>query len=619
MNLPVVNNNSTDKIVTVIEKGNDVSLFRLELLKNVILTEMQFQDQFFRRFAADVINNIGFLQTLPDLVEYQNLTVDEIKRGNLAIIERFDLFTEFQNLTVDEIKASNSKLTNSFDTLIESGRQQRETLQRSMRAGLANVAGILKDSLALEKEKFDLERLNALRAEESRLEAREVEPAAGKEKEEKKESSFLGGILLAIAGIISGFVVGFIDSLKKTLAFASATLKGGFLKIITLLKETSLFKTIQFYYSATVTTIAGVFKNLFNLIKNSNFVQAVLSVVDDIKKYFNLIRNTPIFDADDRAIVDTIKNIAAKVKNFAMNFLRIGDAAAEVGKIVSSIAGKVIGVFQSIKTFVVDTASKVGTWLKNISGISTFFGKVGVILGKIFFPLTLILTLWDTIKGAIEGFEKEGIIGGIKGALGGLISSIVGVPLNLLKDLFSWIAEKLGFEGISKALDSFDFVTLIKGGIEGIFNFFKNTFEFIGSLFSLEKVKEVLGNVGNFFMRIFGGIVEFLASIAEKIPGVGAGIAEAIRKLKPEETPAAAPTATPTPSGGLAGAQVQASSQAVEASKGSAPVVVTNAPTSINAPTSTSMNSQTFVPATPRRSRPSPTGYDYSDPIMLGA
>ncbi len=611
MNLPALNDQSTDRIVDIVKKSSDINIFRLDLFKSAMISELQFQDQFLRRSVVEIVSRLDFLNNLPLLIEYQDLAIDQMKATN----EKLDLFAEFQNLTVDQIKESNLKLAGSFDELIESGRQQRETLQRSIRGGLANVAGILKDSLALEQDKFELEKLNALRAAEDRMEKRVEEEKPEEKIEKPKEGSFLSGILLAIAGIITGFVVGFVDSLKKTLSFATGVLKNGFLSIVKLIKDTSFFKMVQFYFSSTVTTIVNVFKNIFEAVKRTNFFQAIISVVDDIKKYFNLIRNTPIFDADDRAIVDVIKNIAAKIKSFAMNFLRIGDAAAEVGKTVSSIAGKVIGVFQTIKTFVVDTASKVGTWLKNISGISTFFGKVGVILGKIFFPLTLILTLWDTIKGAIEGFQKEGIIGGIKGAISGLLSSIVGVPLNLLKDLVSWIAEKLGFEGVAKALDSFDFVTLIKDGINGIFNFFKNTFEFIGSLFSLDKVKEVLGNVGDFFSKVFGAIVEFLASIAEYIPIKGKDIAASIRQFKPAEVPAG----TPTPSGGLAGAEVQTKSQEVEAVRSSAPVIVTNAPTSINAPTSTSMNSQTFVPASPRRSRPSPTSYDYEDPVMLGA
>ena len=66
----------------------------------------------------------------------------------------------------------------------------------------------------------------------------------------------------------------------------------------------------------------------------------------------------------------------------------------------------------------------------------------------------------DAVKGFMEGFSEEGIVGGLAGAFEGVITGLVAVPLDLLKGLVSWIAGKLGFEGLSEKLDSFSFAEM---------------------------------------------------------------------------------------------------------------------------------------------------------------
>ena len=76
------------------------------------------------------------------------------------------------------------------------------------------------------------------------------------------------------------------------------------------------------------------------------------------------------------------------------------------------------------------------------------------------------MTLWDTVKGMMEGFEENGIIGGFYGAVEGLINSVIMAPLDLIKDLVSWVLEKLGFDGAAETLDSFSFVDIFSSVME---------------------------------------------------------------------------------------------------------------------------------------------------------
>ena len=72
-------------------------------------------------------------------------------------------------------------------------------------------------------------------------------------------------------------------------------------------------------------------------------------------------------------------------------------------------------------------------------------------------------TLWDTVKGAIAGFEEGGIVGGISGAIKGFFNSLITAPLDMLKDAVAWVLDLFGFENAAKVLDSFSFTDTFNG------------------------------------------------------------------------------------------------------------------------------------------------------------
>jgi hypothetical protein len=138
---------------------------------------------------------------------------------------------------------------------------------------------------------------------------------------------------------------------------------------------------------------------------------------------------------------------------------RIADAFGGAGKTLSGLFGegtkfgKAMSALKSAFTFAED--SKI---LKLLQGF-------GGVLKKIFLPIGLIFTAYDTIKGAIEGYEEEGFVGALTGAVSGLLGSIVGAPLNLIKSITLWIGKKLGIlseEDAAKFDEAFDFEQMIK-------------------------------------------------------------------------------------------------------------------------------------------------------------
>jgi len=181
------------------------------------------------------------------------------------------------------------------------------------------------------------------------------------------------------------------------------------------------------------------------------------------------------------------------------------------------------GAVKSLKDFVLAPIKAVGTSLRSLKGaipgggvsklmkpvtstLKTIFGVIknvakvaggfGRTLGRLFLPITVVMALFDTFKGAMAGFDKysekgflEGIIGGLFGGIAGFLKGFIGLPLDLLKDGISWIAGKLGFENFSEQLDSFSFSELI----------------------------------GNLFTSITDTIVGFIGSIKDSIADIGIG------------------------------------------------------------------------------------------------
>jgi len=174
-----------------------------------------------------------------------------------------------------------------------------------------------------------------------------------------------------------------------------------------------------------------------------------------------------------KPISNVFNNIAKSkwIKDLAKDFKLAGKQVTDFFsgfKKLFSNANRLIKLFT--------TGSAFGS-LFNFSGIvesiSKFFGRFAKTFrafSRIFRPLALIVAVFDTITGAIEGFKAEGIKGAIAGGLKGFYGTFVGGFFDLIKDITSWIAKQFGADKLSEFLDSFSFEQLIKGFIDAIFH-----------------------------------------------------------------------------------------------------------------------------------------------------
>ena len=257
-----------------------------------------------------------------------------------------------------------------------------------------------------------------------------------------------------IAGILAGIGIGaitligaFFAQLAKEVKFLDTLLKGGLSKAFAPIK--TFFNNLGGKFKATklgktIDAFLDTVKNLFKVSDIKGFKG--LAVFEDLQKTFG------------RATRPIIK---------------IVDGVKDFGRSVSRI-------FRTIKTGL----SSMKGFMKGFGLIQSFARTVGTVLGKIFLPVTVLMTLFDTVKGAVKGYEDDGWLGALEGGLAGLLTSIIGMPLDLLKSAVAWMLGMFGFDESADALKSFSFSDLITQGIGAVFDFGKKAFAWFGQLFT---------------------------------------------------------------------------------------------------------------------------------------
>lgn len=376
------------------------------------------------------------------------------------------------------------------------------------------------------------------------------------------------GILGGIAAFVAGFIKGYLKQFTTVAKAFYNIVKAGFgvLKtwIIATFKwvgETKFGELIKKKFNSIVTGVAKWFDNIADFFKG---VSKEGSVLGKIKSFFTNIGAgfVKVIDGwkDEFALWKKyVGPVVTKIKSLLAPMLDLGARFDDIKGFFTVIKNTVSG-------WVTNVFSKVKDVLGMLGGGDSILGKIGKFFGKFLAPVTFLFTLYDTVKGAIDGYENGGILGAVKGALGGFLASLVAEPLNMLKNLVSWVAEKMGFEGFSKALDGFDFVALFTNGINGIFNWVSKLFTDPGAALSelwnnlvgagglmdllfkpidmmIDWVTKKFGfrsedapefSLGNVIRSIWNTIIDWVAAMVETIPIVGGRGAAAVRSLKAE-------------------------------------------------------------------------------------
>ena len=233
-----------------------------------------------------------------------------------------------------------------------------------------------------------------------------------------------------------------------------------------------------------------------------------LGVVDDIvlgaknsatsvKSFFTGFKGA--FTLTDTAtdLLAPVTKTISTVKSFFNPFATLnllGGGAAAVGKTAETSVdaakagvGAIQGIFATVKSFmsplrlgVVAMDAVVAT----MQPIIKFAGTLGTVLGKIFMPITILMSVFDLVTGFMDGYDEEGtIIGGMEGGISKMLVGLVGIPLDFLKAGIAWLGTKMGFD--MTWMSEFSFSDMISGlvgkvfdGIQGMIDFVKDLFDF---------------------------------------------------------------------------------------------------------------------------------------------
>jgi phage-related protein len=277
-------------------------------------------------------------------------------------------------------------------------------------------------------------------------------------------------------------------------------------------------------------SIVGIVKSSVNLIKD--FFEAPLKLIEDA------------FGAIRESVANSIKTITTTVEDFftvikdaftiskdssiGKTFSVFKDTISSIGELISAILEPFEGVLDILKSLG-SADGPVSSIFKTFKSFAKVFGTVAEIVGKIFEPIMVIMAVWDSVQGAIEGYQKEGVLGAVKGAVTGLFNSLIFGPLDLLKDLTSWVLNSLGFKNASKFLNSFSFEDLFKKLVDAV----------------TSPISWIIDKVS----QAFKGIGKAVYSALTKIPGVSWIIDKFKSVFGGEESEAATPEVTPASPG----------------------------------------------------------------------
>jgi hypothetical protein len=204
-------------------------------------------------------------------------------------------------------------------------------------------------------------------------------------------------------------------------------------------------------------------------------------------------------------------------KDFVRMFESVGDMISGTAKAIGNFFAKIFslgggegGLF-----------AKIASAMDFFGPLTKFLKSFGSILGKLAYPIQVVLSIFDTVTGALDGWNKtEGdfmakFFGALKGGVTGLLNGLIGGLLDLIKDGMSWLVNLLGFENAAKVLDSFSFSDLIKRGVEGFYNFIEGMIRYVMDIF--KDPGKLVADVGDLFGKVSDMAKNFLKNLLRSI------------------------------------------------------------------------------------------------------
>jgi hypothetical protein len=209
----------------------------------------------------------------------------------------------------------------------------------------------------------------------------------------------------------------------------------------------------------------------------------------------------------------------------ATNLFGLAAIAKSVTGIFSSLPGadKIVGLFRSFAAPIV----RITNMLSSIAGfVGRAFsmipgtGVIKTLLGRLAWPITVVLGFveaWNSFAETDGDFMDK-----FSAAVGGFFASVIGAPLDLLKDIVGWVLSKFGFENASEALAEFSFSDKIREIVTSAFGFLGSVVDWITDKFAFStegtvwedfSIREMFNDVMEDLKQFFVDLFDFLPSL----------------------------------------------------------------------------------------------------------
>lgn len=289
---------------------------------------------------------------------------------------------------------------------------------------------------------------------------------ASNTEEDKFDIKLKGGIVSKILSLTSGLLIGFTSGLFQGIIESVKSFK---------------FPTFKKISAKLFSPIIRVFEALADIKKKLSTGQFLKG---DTRKIFGAKTIKGL-----QRIFKFIDNVGKWVRSAGKSIKTFGSILkGGLAKLFSPIITwfkSLKGVLLEVKTFFSSAnakpslLSKILTPIKNVLGMAKkfkgIFMKLGRLFGKLFVPFTIVLSVFDGIMAGLKEFKTSEydnifmkLLDTAFAFLGGVAGSFIGGIVDMVKGAFSWVAKKLGFDGLSEWLDSFSIEDMIKEGMANL-------------------------------------------------------------------------------------------------------------------------------------------------------
>jgi hypothetical protein len=226
-----------------------------------------------------------------------------------------------------------------------------------------------------------------------------------------------------------------------------------------------------------------------------------------------------------KLIANVVPGGARAGRGITRIFQTIGRGAKTIMGFIRTIGSSIRGLI----TPVIRMARTSTSFMKGFAPIARFASKMGTILGKLFLPITIIMTVFDFVTGFMEGYKEDGIIGGIREGVAKVFGNLIGWPLNMLKSGVAWILEKFGFTELSTKLGEMDFKQIVMDLVRMPFNALKAIIKWVKLLFTdpAAAMAKLWTGMSNLFQIAKDAMSAIWTWITDKLSFASAGIAGA--------------------------------------------------------------------------------------------